>query len=73
MQAVHLRTAYTKAGESEEEGSNRRSGSRCSENHTDVKGAEPGNAGWLGLAKRDVAMKETHVLSIVQRKKGGQK
>jgi len=39
-------------------------------NHTDGKRAEPGNTEWSMLEKRDVAMKVTYVLSIVQRERG---
>jgi len=48
--------------------------SRCRENGSDVKGAEPVNVGSLGWGiRRDVNMRETYVLSIVQRGERGQK
>ena len=50
-------------------GSSRRSGSRCSEHHTDVKRAEPKNFEWLMLTKRDVLQHERNV-RVVHRAKG---
>ena len=64
---IHLRTTYVSICESQmRKGSSGRSSSHRSENHADIKCAEPGNAKWSMLAKRDVVTKETYVLSIVR-------